>query len=246
MACGEFGLGRMAETAEIIEAIQSLMLHGPLSGRRALITSGPTHEPIDPVRYVGNRSSGRQGHAIAGALARRGAQTVLVSGPTAEPNPPGVVVHRVETAVGMLAACRDALPADVAVFAAAVADWRIAKPARHKLKKDGGKPPRLELTANPDVLATIAAAGNLRPRLVIGFAAETDRVVDNATAKRKAKGCDWILANDVSPDSGTFGGDHNTIHFVSADGVENWPRLSKSEVAERLADRIVHFLAMST
>jgi phosphopantothenoylcysteine decarboxylase/phosphopantothenate--cysteine ligase len=243
MACGEFGLGRMAEPAEILAAIEALLAaDGPLKGRRALVTSGPTHEPIDPVRYIGNRSSGRQGHAIAAALARHGAATILVSGPTAEPDPPGVEMRRVETAEEMLAACLRALPADVAVCAAAVADWRVAKPVDQKLKKNGGKPPRLELALNPDILATLSDANNLRPRLVIGFAAETENVVDNAIAKRKAKGCDWILANDVSPGTGTFGGEQNTIHLISAAGVEPWPTLSKGEVAERLAVQIVqHF-----
>jgi phosphopantothenoylcysteine decarboxylase/phosphopantothenate--cysteine ligase len=244
MACGEFGLGRMAEPAEILAAIEVLLASGgPLKGRRAIVTSGPTHEPIDPVRYIGNRSSGRQGHAIAAALARHGAATILVSGPTAEPDPPGVEMRRVETAEEMLAACRSALPADMAVCAAAVADWRVAKPVDQKLKKNGGKPPRLELALNPDILATLSDGGNLRPRLVVGFAAETENVVENAIAKRKTKGCDWILANDVSAGTGTFGGAQNTIHLISADGVEHWPTLSKGEVAERLALRIVQHFA---
>jgi phosphopantothenoylcysteine decarboxylase/phosphopantothenate--cysteine ligase len=243
MACGEYGLGRMAEPAEILAAIDAIVTNkGPLSGRRAIVTSGPTHEPIDPVRFIANRSSGRQGHAIAAALARRGAMTILVSGPTAEPDPPGVEMRRVETAVEMLAACEGALPADLAVCAAAVADWKVAQPAGQKMKKNGGKPPKLELAPNPDILRHLSAAGNARPRLVIGFAAETENLVDNAVAKRRAKGCDWILANDVSPATGTFGGDRNTIHLVSADGVEHWPDLSKAEVADRLADRIVGFL----
>lgn len=241
MACGEFGLGRMAEPAEILEAIEALLSQGPLRGRRAIVTSGPTHEPIDPVRYIGNRSSGRQGHAIAAALARRGAETLLVSGPTAEPDPAGVVVRHVETAQQMLVACRESLPADLAVCAAAVADWRIVQAAPQKLKKNGGKPPRLELAANPDILATLAGSGNLRPRLVVGFAAETENVVENATRKRAAKGCDWIIANDVSPETGTFGGSNNTVHLISEAGSERWPTLSKTEVAERLADRIVQF-----
>jgi phosphopantothenoylcysteine decarboxylase/phosphopantothenate--cysteine ligase len=246
MACGEFGLGRMAEPAEILAAIEAELVTGPLSGRRAVVTSGPTYEPIDPVRFIGNRSSGRQGHAIAAALARRGAETVLVSGPTAEPDPPGVTVRHVETAAEMLTSCRAALPVDVAVFAAAVADWKIANPATQKLKKAGGKPPRLELAANPDILATLSGAGNARPRLVIGFAAETERVVENAVAKRAAKGCDWIVANDVSPDTGTFGGQQNTVHLISAGEVEHWPTLSKVEVAERLVDRIIRHFAAPT
>jgi phosphopantothenoylcysteine decarboxylase/phosphopantothenate--cysteine ligase len=246
MACGEFGLGRMAEPAAILAAIEAQFAAGPLAGRRAIVTSGPTHEPIDPVRFIGNRSSGRQGHAIALALARRGADTILVSGPTAEPDPPGVMVRHVETAEQMLTACRAELPADVAVCAAAVADWKVAAPAQQKLKKDGGKPPHLELATNPDILATLAAAGKGRPQLVIGFAAETERVVEYAIAKRKAKGCDWIVANDVSPQTGTFGGDRNTVHLIVDDAVEAWPTLSKGEVADRLADRIVrHFAAQA-
>ena len=246
MACGEFGLGRMAEPADILAAIEAELASGPLSGRRAVVTSGPTHEPIDPVRFIGNRSSGRQGHAIAAALARRGAETVLVSGPTAEPDPPGVTVRHVETAEEMLVSCRAALPADVAVCAAAVADWKITNPAAQKLKKAGGKPPRLELAANPDILATLSGGGNARPRLVIGFAAETERVVENAVAKRVAKGCDWMVANDVSPATGTFGGQQNTVHLISTGEVEHWPTLSKVEVAERLVDRIIRHFAAQT
>jgi phosphopantothenoylcysteine decarboxylase / phosphopantothenate---cysteine ligase len=242
MACNEFGLGRMAEPAEILAAIEALLsASGALAGRRAIVTSGPTHEPIDPVRFIGNRSSGKQGHAIAAALARRGAETMLIAGPTSEPDPPGVQVRRVETAEQMLAACRESLPADVAVCAAAVADWKVAAQASQKIKKDG-KAPRLELVANPDILATLAQAGNARPALVIGFAAETERVVEHAKKKRQAKRCDWILANDVSAATGTFGGDHNSIHLISETGVEDWPKLSKREVADRLADRIAaHF-----
>ena len=239
LACGEVGSGRMAEPAEILAAIESYFgASAPLSGVRALVTSGPTHEPIDPVRYIANRSSGRQGHAIAAALARRGAATVLVSGPTGEADPAGVAVTRVETAREMLEACRAALPVDVAVCAAAVADWRPAEAAGSKLKKAKARVPTLALVENPDILATLAAAGNERPRLVVGFAAETENVVGNAQAKRARKGADWILANDVSPASGTFGGDSNTIHLVSAAGTEDWPRMTKQEVAERLAERI--------
>ncbi|MDA0786447.1 MAG: bifunctional phosphopantothenoylcysteine decarboxylase/phosphopantothenate--cysteine ligase CoaBC [Proteobacteria bacterium] len=243
MACGEFGLGRLSEPGDIAAAISDFFQSSaPLSGRRALVTSGPTHEPIDPVRYIANRSSGRQGHAIAAALASRGAATTLVSGPTNLPDPPGVTVVHVESARDMLAACEAALPADVAVCAAAVADWRVAKMANEKLKKNGAGLPALEMAENPDILATLAAATNTRPRLVIGFAAETEQVVENARAKRKRKGCDWILANDVSPETGTFGGGDNTIHLVSADGVEDWPRMSKTDVANRLADRIAQTL----
>jgi phosphopantothenoylcysteine decarboxylase / phosphopantothenate---cysteine ligase len=244
MACNEYGMGRMAEPADIVAAvIQQFSVPGPLAGLRAMVTSGPTHEPIDPVRFIGNRSSGRQGHAIAAALARRGAETTLVSGPTAEPDPPGVAVRRVETAEEMLAACRATLPADIAVCAAAVADWKVAVQAPQKLKKTAGAPPRLELAPNPDILATLAAPGEMRPELVVGFAAETENVVDNAVAKRKTKGCDWIVANDVSPHTGTFGGAENTVHLIAAEGVEQWPTLSKAAVAERLADRIVRHFA---
>ena len=239
MACGEFGPGRMAEPNEIADAVSDFFEDSaPLSGRRALVTSGPTHEAIDPVRYIANRSSGRQGHAIAAALARRGAATTLISGPTNLPDPAGVNIIHVESARGMLAACEQALPADVAVCAAAVADWRVAREATEKMKKSGTGVPTLEMTENPDILATLAAAANNRPQLVVGFAAETENIVEFAQAKRARKGCDWILANDVSPESGTFGGADNTIHLVSADGVEDWPRMSKTDVADRLADRI--------
>lgn len=243
MACGEFGPGRMAEPNEIADAVSDFFEDSaPLSGRRALVTSGPTHEAIDPVRYIANRSSGRQGHAIAAALARRGAATTLISGPTNLPDPAGVNIIHVESARDMLAACEQALPADVAVCAAAVADWRVAREATEKMKKSGTGVPTLEMTENPDILATLAAAANTRPQLVVGFAAETENVVEFAQAKRARKGCDWILANDVSPESGTFGGADNTIHLVSADGVEDWPRMSKTDVADRLADRITEQL----
>ncbi len=243
MACGEYGPGRMAEPLDILAEIEGFLGdRSPLGARRALVTSGPTHEPIDPVRYIANRSSGRQGHAIAGALARLGAETVLVTGPTHEPDPPGVTVMRIETAVDMLAACQAALPADVAVCAAAVSDWRVAEPAGQKRKKNGGGAPALALTENPDVLATLAAAGNARPTLVVGFAAETERVIEHAREKREKKGCDWILANDVGPGTGTFGGEMNTIHLVEAGAVESWPRMTKAQVAEKLADRIAERL----
>ncbi len=246
LACGEFGSGRMAEPMEILAAIEDYFgADAPLSGRRALVTSGPTFEAIDPVRFIANRSSGKQGHAIAAALARRGAATVLVSGPTAEPDPAGVEVHHIESAEEMLAACRAALPADIAVCAAAVADWRPAKPAAQKMKKGSGEPAAIALTRNPDILATLAAPGNARPLVVVGFAAETEDLIANARKKLAAKGCDLILANDVSAGSGTFGGAENTIHLVAADGVESWPRLSKQEVAERLADNIQRRLANS-
>ncbi len=239
MACGEYGWGRMAEADEIAAAVEALIGAGLLlSGRRAIVTSGPTHEAIDPVRFIANRSSGKQGHAIAAALARRGADTTLVAGPTDRPDPAGVAVLRIGTAVEMLEACRAALPADVAVCAAAVADWRVKAVAPAKLKKTAGGPPVLELIENPDVLAALSAAGNRRPRLVVGFAAETEDVLANAQAKRKSKGCDWIVANDVSPGTGTIGGDENRVHLITADGVEDWPVMTKDQVADRLAEHI--------
>jgi phosphopantothenoylcysteine decarboxylase/phosphopantothenate--cysteine ligase len=239
LACGEVGSGRMAEPLEIVAAIAAcLTTDRRLAGRRALVTSGPTREPIDPVRYISNHSSGKQGHAIAAALAALGAETVLVSGPTAEPTPAGVRLIAVETAAEMLAAAEAALPVDVAVMAAAVSDWRVESVAGQKLKKDGKGPPALHLVENPDILATISRRRNDRPALVIGFAAETTNVVANARDKRLRKGCDWILANDVSPGTGTFGGDRNTIHLVDDAGVEDWPVMTKHEVAARLADRI--------
>jgi phosphopantothenoylcysteine decarboxylase/phosphopantothenate--cysteine ligase len=241
MACNEFGPGRLAEPPEILAAIGSLLnpAPGPLSGCHALVTSGPTHEPIDPVRYLANRSSGRQGHAIAAALAALGARVTLVSGPVSIPDPPGVEVRRVETAEQMLAACRAALPADVAVFAAAVADWRVENAAPQKIKKQpGGAPPALTLLPNPDILAGIAAPGAQRPRLVVGFAAETAELMANARAKLARKNADWIVANDVSPQTGIMGGAENAVHILSAAGVESWPLLAKEAVAMRLADRI--------
>jgi phosphopantothenoylcysteine decarboxylase/phosphopantothenate--cysteine ligase len=245
LACGEVGFGRMAEPAEILAAIVRFFAPSfgdkadrRLAGRRALVTSGPTREPIDPVRYLSNHSSGKQGHAIAAALAALGAETVLVSGPTHEPTPPGVRVVAVETARDMLDACERALPVDVAVMAAAVSDWRVESAAPQKLKKDGSGAPLLRLIENPDILATIARRGNDRPALVIGFAAETENVVAHARAKLAKKGCDWILANDVSPGTGTFGGERNRIHLVNGNGVEDWPTMEKREVAARLAERI--------
>lgn len=240
---GEDGPGRMAEPLEIVAAAKRLVAGaGPLKGRHVLVTSGPTHEPIDPVRYIANRSSGKQGHAIAAAAARAGAQVTLVSGPVNLPDPAGVAVRHVETAREMLAAVEAALPADAAIFAAAVADWRVAAEAGQKMKKDGKALPALALTENPDILATVAQLANRRPRLVIGFAAETENVVAYAQAKRLRKGCDWILANDVSPrsgiDGGVMGGDENLIHLIAEEGVEHWPRASKAEVAQRLIARI--------
>jgi phosphopantothenoylcysteine decarboxylase/phosphopantothenate--cysteine ligase len=247
LAEGETGIGRMAEPHEILAAIEALLGGpGPLAGLHALVTSGPTHEPIDPVRYIANRSSGKQGHAIAAALAAAGARTTLVSGPTRLADPQGVAVLHVETAAQMLAACEAALPADIAVCAAAVADWRVATAATQKLKKTGDAPaPVLQLAPNPDILATLARHARHRPRLVVGFAAETEDLIAHARAKLAKKGCDWILANDVSPGTGIFGGDANTVHVVDAAGVEPWPPLSKDEVARRLAARIATALGRS-
>lgn len=245
MACNEFGPGRLAEPPEIVAAIEALLAPQakPLAGRHALVTSGPTHEPIDPVRYIANRSSGKQGHAIAAALAALGARVTLVAGPVSVPDPGGVTVRHVETAAEMLDACQSALPADIAVFAAAVADWRVEHAATGKIKKQpGAAPPALVLTANPDILATIAAAGPMRPRLVVGFAAETDELMVNAQGKLKRKNADWIVANDVSPETGIMGGAENAVHIVSVDGIETWPRLAKDDVAKRLAQRIADAL----
>lgn len=244
MACHEFGPGRLAEPPTILAAIEGLLApEGPLHGRHVLVTSGPTHEPIDPVRYIANRSSGRQGSAIAAALAQLGARVTLVSGPVSITPPGGVAVYRVETAEEMLAACLQALPADAAVCAAAVADWRVARQSGSKLKKTpGGNPPVLELVPNPDILATLSRAGPLRPRLVVGFAAETDALMANAVEKRARKGCDWMLANDVSPESGIMGGGDNVVHLITDDGVEDWPRMPKAKVAERLARRMAEAL----
>ena len=241
MACHEFGPGRLAEPPAILAAIDAHFRAGPLAGRHVLVTAGPTQEPIDPVRYIGNRSSGRQGFAIAAALAAKGANVTLVSGPVALPDPPCVFVRRVDTAESMLAACEAALPADAAVFAAAVADWRIAAPSAHKMKKDAGSP-TLALAPTPDILALLSAAGPRRPRLTVGFAAETDDVAAYAAAKRARKNCDWLLANDVRPETGIMGGLDNEILFVESRGTEAWPRMSKQEVAERLADRVAAFL----
>lgn len=267
MACGEWGEGRMAEPQAILDAILAALgggvepplrltsdrlrlapedaappaiapPDGPLRGRHVVVTSGPTHEPIDPVRYIANRSSGAQGAAIAAALRDLGAQVSFVTGPAAVPPPPGVQVLRVETAAEMRAAVEAALPADAAVMAAAVADWRVVNASGQKMKKDGsGRPPSLEMAENPDILAWVSRAEQ-RPSLVVGFAAETDNVVANAVAKRQRKGCDWIVANDVSPGSGVMGGADNTAILVTAENVEHWPRLPKAEVARRLAERI--------
>ena len=238
---GEAGIGRMAEPAQILAAIEAALAPATqsLKGRRVLITSGPTHEPIDPVRYIANRSSGKQGHAIAAAAARAGAEVTLVTGPVAIPDPAGVKIVRVETGRQMLSACEAALPADIAIFAAAVADWRSAGEANEKIKKVKGNAPKaLDLIENPDILKTLSQPGAKRPRLIIGFAAETQNLLANAKAKLAAKGCDWIVANDVSAPTGVMGGTANTVHLLTALGIEDWPRLSKDEVATRLIARV--------
>jgi phosphopantothenoylcysteine decarboxylase / phosphopantothenate---cysteine ligase len=244
---GEAGMGRMAEPPEIAAAALSLLRYAgvdkELAGKRVIVTSGPTHEPIDPVRYIANRSSGKQGHAIAAAAAAAGADVTLISGPVNVPDPVGVKTVKTETAQDMLAAVTKALPADVGVFAAAVADWRVEAPNASKIKKQGGGPPTLGLIENPDVLATVAHDARRRPRLVIGFAAETDHVIEHARAKLASKGCDWIVANDVSAATGVMGGDRNTVHLVTARGVESWPPQSKEEVARALVARIAETLA---
>jgi phosphopantothenoylcysteine decarboxylase/phosphopantothenate--cysteine ligase len=241
MACGEFGPGRLPEVPDIVQAIAAQLGRGTrLAGVRVLVTAGPTHEPIDPVRYIANRSSGKQGYAIAAELAALGATVTLVSGPTGLAAPAGVTRVDVETALDMEAACAAALPADVAVCVAAVADWRV-EAAPQKVKKQGGEPPALRLIENPDILAGLCRATN-RPRLVVGFAAETEKVIEHAQAKRRKKGCDWIVANDVAPETGVMGGDVNTIHLVTPDGVETWPTLAKSAVARNIAERIADAL----
>ncbi|MFZ1469757.1 MAG: bifunctional phosphopantothenoylcysteine decarboxylase/phosphopantothenate--cysteine ligase CoaBC [Paracoccaceae bacterium] len=238
MACGEFGPGRMAEPAAILAEIDAALGGGPLAGRHVLVTSGPTHEPIDPVRYIANRSSGAQGTALAAALRDLGARVTFVTGPAIVPPPVGIDVVRVETAQQMLIAVQAALPADAAVMAAAVADWRVANAGAQKMKKDGsGRAPALEFAENPDILATISKGGN-RPALVVGFAAETEKLVEHATAKRTRKGCDWIVANDVSPATGIMGGHENAVTIITDAGAEVWPRMTKDQVARRLADKI--------
>lgn len=241
MACGEFGLGRLAEPAEIAAAIENLLAPGdlPLKGKHVLVTAGPTREPIDPVRYISNQSSGKQGYAIAEAAVKLGAQVTLISGPVSLPIPPGAGMMPIETAEEMLKAVEQSLPADIAVFTAAVADWRVAAAVDKKIKKrNDGKPPALSLTENPDILKTIATRKVNRPKLVVGFAAETENVIANAQEKLAKKGCDLIVANDVSEEKGVFGGDANTVHLVSKSGVENWPELPKAEVAMRLMRKL--------
>jgi phosphopantothenoylcysteine decarboxylase/phosphopantothenate--cysteine ligase len=261
MACGEYGPGRMAEPLEIVAAIASVLAsdtaialppgigarpadaNGALAGKRVVVTSGPTHEPIDPVRYIANRSSGKQGHAIARAAAEAGAEVALISGPVSLPDPPGVRTQHVETASDMLCAVDAALPADIFVATAAVADWRMAEAGASKIKKSGNGGPKLNLVENPDILATIAHRNHARPKIVVGFAAETNDVLAHARKKLDAKGCDMIVANDVSPSTGIMGGDTNTIHIVTRDGIDSWPTLDKDEVARRLVARLARELA---
>ncbi|WP_198411758.1 bifunctional phosphopantothenoylcysteine decarboxylase/phosphopantothenate--cysteine ligase CoaBC [Microvirga flavescens] len=243
MAEAEFGPGRMSEPLEIVAAIETLLTpKGALAGRHVLITAGPTHEPIDPVRYIANRSSGKQGYAIARAAAEAGARVTLVAGPTALPDPAGVNVVHVESARDMLAAVEKTLPADIGIFTAAVADWRVASAAGEKMKKMGDVPPALALVENPDILATIAHRTVERPAIVVGFAAETEKVIEHAQQKLSRKRADVIVANDVSAESGVMGGDNNTVHLVSASGVETWPTLDKGEVARRLVERLAHMI----
>ncbi len=235
----EAGLGRMSEPLQIAQAALALLRPPPqtLRGKKVLVTAGPTHEPIDPVRYIANRSSGKQGFAIAAAAARAGADVTLIAGPVTLDNPPGCRVIRVESARDMLAQTQEALPVDIAIFAAAVADWRVVQEGEQKIKKQPGIKPQLELTENPDILATIAK-GAQRPPLVIGFAAETENLIANAQAKLARKGCDWIVANDVAPKTGIMGGDRNTIHIVTASNVETWPDMTKESVAEKLIAKV--------
>jgi phosphopantothenoylcysteine decarboxylase/phosphopantothenate--cysteine ligase len=243
MAEAETGPGRLAEPLEIVAALEQMLVpSGQLAGRRVLVTSGPTHEPIDPVRYIANRSSGKQGHAIARAAAEAGARVTLVSGPVTLPDPPGVETIHVETAAEMLAAVEAALPADLAIFAAAVADWRVADATDRKIKKEPGRLPSLALAENPDILATIAHRTRDRLGFVVGFAAETDDVIVHARQKLARKGCDLIVANDVSTATGVMGGDDNTVHLVSATGVETWPKLRKEDVARRLVAELAQRL----
>jgi len=246
LACGEVGAGRMAEPADILAAIETLLNDEndrPLAGRRALVTAGPTHESIDPVRYLANRSSGRQGFAVAAALAELGAETTLIAGPTPLPTPAGVDRIDVESAEDMAQACDTGLPVDIAVCVAAVSDWRVRSTSPAKLKKsERTTPPALELTANPDILARLSARDNNRPALVVGFAAETENVRANAEEKRQRKGCDWILANDVSTEGGAMSGEENEVMLITGTNTENWPRTAKADVARRLARRIAeHF-----
>ncbi len=242
MACGEYGPGRMSEPLAIVAAVEAALLDGPLKGRHVIVTSGPTHEPIDPVRYIANRSSGAQGTAIARALSALGAQVSFITGPADVAPPDGVSVIKVQTASEMAAAVDAVLPADAAVFAAAVADWRVKSASDKKIKKDGKGLPTLDFAENPDILASVAQLKKNRPRLVVGFAAETDDVEANATAKRARKGCDWIVANDVRPETGIMGGTENAVTLITEDGADAWPRLSKDQVAAKLAVKIAEAL----
>ncbi|MBD0864787.1 MAG: bifunctional phosphopantothenoylcysteine decarboxylase/phosphopantothenate--cysteine ligase CoaBC [Rhodobacteraceae bacterium] len=242
MACGEFGPGRMAEPLEIVAAVELALSQGPLTGKRVLVTSGPTHEPIDPVRYIANRSSGAQGTALARALADLGADVTFVTGPAETAAPSGVRVVPVETALDMEAAVKEALPVDAAVFAAAVADWRVVSASDRKLKKSDDAMLVLEFAKNPDILRGVAQMATGRPGLVVGFAAETDNVVAHATAKRLRKGCDWIVANDVRPATGIMGGSENAVVLITDAGAEPWPRMGKTEVARQLAVRVADSL----
>ncbi|SPH27414.1 Coenzyme A biosynthesis bifunctional protein CoaBC [Ascidiaceihabitans donghaensis] len=243
MACGEFGPGRMAEPLEIVAALEAQLGDGPLTGKHILVTSGPTHEPIDPVRYIANRSSGAQGTALAQALTALGAEVTFVTGPADVAPPENVKVVPVQTAQQMLEAVQTALPADAAIFAAAVADWHVQGASDRKLKKSKDGLPTLSFAENPDILATVAQMKTGRPQLVVGFAAETNDVQANATAKRKRKACDWIVANDVSPETGIMGGAENAVHVIDDAGIEDWPRMSKADVATKLAARIAQALA---
>jgi len=246
---GEAGPGRLVEVPELVSKIESVLSRRdqgakPLAGRHVLITSGPTHEPIDPVRYLANRSSGKQGFALAAAAQKLGAEVTLISGPVTIADPFGVNIVRVVTGAEMMEAVTKALPADVAIFAAAVADWRAAKPKSEKLKKTAGsEPPAIKLAENADILKTIGQRTKDRPELVIGFAAETETVIANAQKKLKSKSCDWIIANDVSPETGVMGGDRNTVHIITREGVESWPQLLKSDIADRLMERIATRIA---
>ena len=239
MACGEFGPGRMSEPVDILTAVQMHFTRGPLTGQRVLVTSGPTHEPIDPVRYIANRSSGRQGSAIAQALVNQGAEVVFISGPAAADPPFGAQIKRVETALEMAQAVEQALPCNIAIFVAAVADYRVDMPGEEKIKKQAGGLSTLSFVENPDILASVAQRRDNRPDLVIGFAAETEALEKNAQAKRMRKGCDWLLANDVSAKTGIMGGDENAILCIEQAGVDQWPRASKAQVAERLVQKII-------
>ena len=244
MACGEYGPGRMSEPLEIVSAIGAALADGPLKDKHILVTSGPTHEPIDPVRYIANRSSGAQGSAIAEALGALGANVTFITGPADAERPKGVKLVEVQTAQQMMDATQSALPADAAIFAAAVADWRVVNAKDSKIKKDGsGKFPELDFAENPDVLRTVSLMTEGRPQLVVGFAAETDDVLTNAAAKRERKGCDWILANDVSPETGIMGGTENAVTLISESGQDTWARMSKVEVARKLAVKIAEALA---